>query len=160
MKPWYRSRSLLIGGLVALSILGVGWSSYHHRAGPTFSTPEHMMYLGTAKGAVSFQHIRQSGNGFDFGFTYQQDTDDSLEETVAEMGDEWSFGPFRGFEYANGGRHPWFAVQSSHGWYVSWGFVFCLYLLVWVGLMVWFRRRARRAIAVNNGGEEGGRGLS
>ena len=149
MRPWYQSRSFLIGALGALSVLVVWWSSLHKTVGLTLSIPGRTMSLGTAEGALTFQHARQTGSGFDFRFTHQLGTDDSIEEAIANLGDKWSLGPFRGFDYANRGRHPWWAVQSCNAWFVSWWFLFCLYLLAWVGLIVWFRRRLRRTIGVN-----------
>ncbi len=152
MKPWHRSLSFLLGAFVAVCILWLWWDSYRHEAGPTWSFPGHSMYLVTANGEISLMHLRSSDYEFDFSIAYAKDTGGSLEETMGDSCDKWSFGPFRGIEYENRG-HTWFLVDGFKGWFVSWWFVFCVYLLAWGGLMAWLRGRAFRAAAVMEWGE-------
>ena len=153
MKPWYRSLLFWLGVFVAMSFLWLWWDSHRHPAGPVWSKPGHAVYLASMNGEISLMHVRAGSFGRAFEFGYGENDGGSLDKVVGDACDRWSFGPFRGAAWENKDQ-PWFSVDGFKGWFVSWWFVFCVYLLAWVGLMVCLHRRARRrAAAVMKEGE-------
>ena len=154
MKPWYRSLLLWLGAFFAVSLLWLWWDSHRHAAGPVWSKPGRSVYLASMNGEISLMNVRSSSFGRDFEFAYGENEGGSLEEMVGDACDRWSFGPLRGAEWERSKNQCMLPIAGYKGWFVSWWFVFCGYLVTWVGLMVWYRRRLRRRTAARMEGGE------
>ena len=158
MKPWYRSLLFWIGAFFAVAILWLWWDSHRRVTGPGWSRPGHYVYLVSENGEISLEHYLSSSFERDFEFTYGASDGGSFDKifdaALGDAFDRWSFGPLRGAEWERGKNQRMLPIAGYKGWFVSWWFVFCGYLVTWVGLMAWWRRRVRRrAAALMKGGE-------
>ena len=152
LKPWYRSLLFWLGAFVAVSFLWLWWDSHRHAAGPVWSRPGQAVYLASMNGEISLMHVRSGSFGRSFEFAHGESDGGSIDESFGEDCDRWSFGPFRSAAWENEGR-PLIPIGGFKGWVVSWWFVFCVYLLAWVSVLAWWRRRLRcRAADLMKGG--------
>ena len=139
MKPWYRSLLSWAAAFFAVSILWLWWGGYE--VGVSWSGPGRSIYLASKNGEIGLVDARfgKAATGTGLGFIHEKSDGGSLDEIGGDACHRWSSGPFRGATL----DRPIFPIKSFKGWFVSWWFVFCVYLLASVVALTWWRRRWR-----------------